>query len=99
VPQIPYDGGPPPPHAKSIPEGHSKLQEETCPQEGEVDNGPEAREDPEGPEGPEGQEGQGEEVLALARADLIGAMNPAQVNKSEIRDRGATFHFVLDPNR
>ena len=84
MPQIPYDGGPPPPHARSIPEGH---------------NGPEAREDPEGPEGPEGQEGQGEEVLALARADLIGAMNPAQVNKSEIRDRGATFHFVLDPNR
>lgn len=36
--------------------------------------------------------------LALARADLVGAMNSKQVAASEIRDRGATFHFVLDPD-
>jgi len=35
--------------------------------------------------------------LVLARADLIGAMDAKQVNESEINDRGATFHFVLDP--
>jgi len=34
--------------------------------------------------------------LVLARADLIGAMDAKQVNDSEIHDRGATFHFVLD---
>lgn len=34
--------------------------------------------------------------LVLARADLIGAMDAKQVNESEIHDRGATFHFVLD---
>lgn len=34
--------------------------------------------------------------LVLARADLIGAMDAKQVNESEINDRGATFHFVLD---
>lgn len=36
--------------------------------------------------------------LALARADLIGAMNRAQVDESEIEDRGSTFHFIIDPN-
>jgi len=35
-------------------------------------------------------------ALVLARADLIGAMDPKQVAESEIRDRNATFHFVLD---
>jgi hypothetical protein len=35
--------------------------------------------------------------LVLARADLIGAMDAKQINESEINDRGATFHFVLDP--
>jgi hypothetical protein len=35
--------------------------------------------------------------LVLARADLIGAMDAKQVTESEINDRGATFHFVLDP--
>jgi len=35
--------------------------------------------------------------IVLARADLIGAMDVKQVNESEINDRGATFHFVLDP--
>jgi hypothetical protein len=35
--------------------------------------------------------------LVLARADLIGAMDAKQVTESEIHDRGATFHFVLDP--
>lgn len=34
--------------------------------------------------------------LVLARADLIGAMDAKQVAESEINDRGATFHFVLD---
>jgi hypothetical protein len=34
--------------------------------------------------------------LVLARADLIGAMDAKQVTESEIHDRGATFHFVLD---
>ncbi len=34
--------------------------------------------------------------IVLARADLIGAMDVKQVNESEINDRGATFHFVLD---
>lgn len=34
--------------------------------------------------------------LVLARADLIGAMDAKQITESEITDRGATFHFVLD---
>lgn len=34
--------------------------------------------------------------LVLARADLIGAMDARLVSESEIHDRGATFHFVLD---
>jgi hypothetical protein len=34
--------------------------------------------------------------LVLARADLVTAMNPEQVAASEIVDRGATFHFVLE---
>lgn len=34
--------------------------------------------------------------LNLARADFVGAMNREQVLASEIRDRGASFHFVLD---
>jgi hypothetical protein len=34
--------------------------------------------------------------LVLARADLMGAMDAKQVTESEINDRGATFHFVLD---
>lgn len=34
--------------------------------------------------------------LTLARADLVGAMDPILVKESEILDRGATFHFVLD---
>jgi hypothetical protein len=37
--------------------------------------------------------------LTLARADVVGAMDPRQVRDSEIEDRGATFHFVLDPAR
>lgn len=35
-------------------------------------------------------------AIVLARADLVGAMDPAQVAASEIVDRGASFHFVLD---
>ena len=35
--------------------------------------------------------------LSLARADLVGAMDPQEVTQSEISDRGADFHFVLDP--
>ena len=37
--------------------------------------------------------------LTLARADVVGAMDPKKVRESEIQDRGATFHFVLDPAR
>lgn len=37
--------------------------------------------------------------LTLARADVVGAMDPRKVRESEIEDRGATFHFVLDPAR
>lgn len=37
--------------------------------------------------------------LTLARADVVGAMDPTKVRESEIQDRGATFHFVLDPAR
>lgn len=35
--------------------------------------------------------------LVLVRADLVGAMDARLVADSEIEDRGATFHFVLDP--
>jgi hypothetical protein len=38
-------------------------------------------------------------LLSLARADLVGAMNPEEVKLSEILDRGASFHFVLDNSR
>jgi hypothetical protein len=34
--------------------------------------------------------------LVLARADLVSAMDRELVAASEIEDRGATFHFVLD---
>jgi hypothetical protein len=34
--------------------------------------------------------------VVLARADLVGAMDPTLVSESEVADRGATFHFVLD---
>lgn len=37
--------------------------------------------------------------LTLARADVVGVMDPRQVRESEIQDLGATFHFVLDPAR
>ncbi len=35
--------------------------------------------------------------LQLARADLVAAMDPKLVASSEIQDRGAEFHFVVDP--
>jgi CheY-like chemotaxis protein len=35
-------------------------------------------------------------VLDLARADLVGAMDPSEVQTSEIEDMGSTFHFVID---
>lgn len=38
-------------------------------------------------------------LLSLARADLVGAMDPAEVKASEILDRGASFHFVVDGSR
>lgn len=38
-----------------------------------------------------------ERHLNLARADLPDAMDRAKVDRSEIRDMGATFHFILDP--
>ncbi len=34
--------------------------------------------------------------LVLARADLVGAMDPDAVRNSEWSHRGATYHFVLD---
>jgi hypothetical protein len=34
--------------------------------------------------------------LALARADLVEAMDPGMVAHSEIRHLGAEFHFVID---
>lgn len=37
--------------------------------------------------------------LTLARADLVGAMDPAELAASEIRVRSATFHFVVDRSR
>src|SRR5688572_19413931 len=33
-------------------------------------------------------------LVNLARADLVGAMDPRLVAASEIEDRGASFHFV-----
>ena len=36
------------------------------------------------------------DFLDLARADLVGAMSREQVMASEIVDRGASFHFVID---
>lgn len=37
-----------------------------------------------------------EQLLDLARADLVGAMDAKLVADSEIEDKGATFHFVVD---
>lgn len=37
-----------------------------------------------------------ERKLDLARADLIGSMPASKVERSEISDMGATFHFVVD---
>jgi CheY-like chemotaxis protein len=37
-------------------------------------------------------------LLELARADLVGAMDRQEVADSEIEDRGATYHFVRDPD-
>ena len=37
-------------------------------------------------------------VLQLARADLVGAMDPRLVRESEIQSLGSTFHFVIDPD-
>jgi hypothetical protein len=36
------------------------------------------------------------EQLVLARADLVGAMDPMRVKASEISYLNSTFHFVLD---
>lgn len=40
-----------------------------------------------------------ERRLDLARADLVGAMDPGLVQSSEIKSLGSTFHFVLDRSR
>jgi len=37
-----------------------------------------------------------DQLLDLARADLVDAMDPNLVEQSEIEDLGATFHFVVD---
>lgn len=34
--------------------------------------------------------------VVLGRADLVGAMDSAEVADSEIQDRGAEYHFVID---
>lgn len=36
------------------------------------------------------------QLLALARADIVDDMDARLVVDSEIEDLGATFHFVLD---
>jgi len=36
-------------------------------------------------------------ALQLARADLVAAMDPNLIASSATRDRGAEFHFVVDP--
>jgi hypothetical protein len=33
--------------------------------------------------------------LSLSRADLVSAMDPADVAESEVRSYGASFHFVV----
>lgn len=38
-------------------------------------------------------------LLALSRADLVGAMDPGEVADSAIEDGGASFHFVQAPRR
>lgn len=40
----------------------------------------------------------GHPLVLLARADLVGAMDRSAVAASEVIDRGASFHFVLDRN-
>jgi hypothetical protein len=40
-----------------------------------------------------------QQQLTLARADLVGAMDPREVAASEIRYLNSTFHFVLDRSR
>lgn len=37
-----------------------------------------------------------DQLIDLARADVVGAMDPTLVAESEIEDLGATFHFVVD---
>lgn len=37
-------------------------------------------------------------TLLLARADLVGAMDPIKVRDSTTSSKGATYHFVLDPS-
>ncbi len=39
----------------------------------------------------------GAPLVVLCRADLVAAMDPAQVAASETVTDGAVFHFVLDP--
>ena len=37
-----------------------------------------------------------DQLINLARADVVGAMDPKLVADSEIQDLGAIFHFVVD---
>ena len=40
------------------------------------------------------------QLLSLARADLVAAMPPTMVARSQMEpDRGVTYHFVVDPAR
>jgi hypothetical protein len=38
-------------------------------------------------------------VIDLARADVQAEMDQVLLRESEIRDHGATFHFVIDRSR
>lgn len=42
---------------------------------------------------------EGAPLLVMARADLVAALDPEAVRRSEILDRGASFHFVVDRTR
>lgn len=38
-------------------------------------------------------------MVRLARADLVSAMDPEMVSASEVEERGASWHFILDEVR
>lgn len=42
-------------------------------------------------------DGSGNALVEMARADLVSAMDPIAVSASELTDRGACWHFLIDP--